>query len=354
MRNTSVFSRTAGTPTRPRKGPGPRSVAIDELLSRYALLDERYASDLDRLDFIAEGIHYFEALQTIDCPLCHQAMAPGHEHDEIGPDVRQSARAEATKILAYRQDLAAATTSVEDIRRFRDAETKAARTRGETAVRRLRDLIPDVRRSSSRLDALVSRRVALEAARGERVQTESLRTMRTEIEKAAKAEKQGETEWADLPAAALADLCREIEAALSAWKWTGPGRVEFDQKPFDIIVDGQARQSHGKGVRGVLYAAFAIGLLRYCVDHQKPHPGLVVIDSPLTAYKKIQGDGDVAAVDAGIEAAFWASLPTIAAGAQVIVVENKEPPNAVAQSLHYEKFAGGNAAAHERACFFPT
>ncbi|WP_233244666.1 hypothetical protein, partial [Caulobacter sp. HMWF009] len=145
-----------------------------------------------------------------------------------------------------------------------------------------------------------------------------------------------------------------VEAVLRIWKWTGEGRVEFDQKPFDIVVDGQARQAHGKGVRGVLYAAFAIGLLRYCIDNRRPHPGLVVIDSPLTAYKKSQGgDGGQGPVDAGIEAAFWASLPSIGNGGQVIIIENKEPPPEVALALHYEKFAGILAAPNERNGFFP-
>ena len=35
-----------------------------------------HPTDLDRLDFIAEDVHYFEAQQTIDCALCHQAMLP--------------------------------------------------------------------------------------------------------------------------------------------------------------------------------------------------------------------------------------------------------------------------------------
>lgn len=35
-------------------------VAIDELLFRYQLLDERYGSDLERLDFVAEGVQFFD------------------------------------------------------------------------------------------------------------------------------------------------------------------------------------------------------------------------------------------------------------------------------------------------------
>ncbi|HDT0818498.1 TPA: hypothetical protein QIC44_005163, partial [Escherichia coli] len=84
----------------------------------------------------------------------------------------------------------------------------------------------------------------------------------------------------------LAELCREIETVLKDWKWGAEPDVSFNEKEYDIIVDGQPRQSHGKGVRAILYSAFIIGLLKYCIKKGYPHPGLVVIDSPLTSYKK--------------------------------------------------------------------
>jgi hypothetical protein len=328
--------------------------AIDELLTRYKLLDDRYASDLERLDFIAEGAHYFGGLQEVHCPLCDQLMGDGHEHLELGEGVQASAQAEAAKILGYRADLAATTESVSDIRQVREAELKdAADSLNETTVR-MRELAPTVAETTSRLEKLVSRRVTLETVRGDRAQAESLRTMQAEIEQSTKDARGPATDWEQLPASALRDLCKEVEAVLKIWKWTGEGRVEFDQKPFDIVVDGQARQAHGKGVRGVLYAAFAIGLLRFCIAKGRPHPGLVIIDSPLTAYKKSQAKNDgKGGVDAGIETAFWKSLPTIGMGGQVIIIENKEPPPEVARALNYEKFAGVFAGPGERIGFFP-
>lgn len=71
-------------------------------------------------------------------------------------------------------------------------------------------------------------------------------------------------------------------AALDDWK--GSPRVEFNGKAINIVVDGKPRQSHGKGVRAILYAAIAIGLLRYCANNNRPHPGVVVIDSPLDGH----------------------------------------------------------------------
>src|SRR5690606_13300855 len=55
-------------------------LAIDQLLTRYQLLSEHYSSDLSRLDFVAEGAHYLDSLQTVTCPLCGQNMDDEHTH----------------------------------------------------------------------------------------------------------------------------------------------------------------------------------------------------------------------------------------------------------------------------------
>lgn len=331
-------------------------VALDELLSRYHLLDSRYASDLERLDFVAEGAHYFKELQEMRCPLCDQVVDAAHEHaiDVSAESVYQSARAEAGKILGHRADLAETIEAIADRRRGRVAQIADFKTNIARIDERLSQVvIPAFEQITARLDSLIDRKVEHELANSERDQIRNLTELKRQIESVLDAKGEKES-WEQLPAKALRDFCSEIEAVLTEWSWKGPGRVDFDQKEYDIVVDGQSRQSHGKGVRAVLYAAFAIGLLRYCKRSAKPHPGMVVIDSPLTSYKKGEstsiGDGPV---DPGIEASFWESLTRLGDGIQVIIVENKEPPQDVADRVHYQWFAGDAVKADERAGLIP-
>ena len=85
---------------------------------------------------------------------------------------------------------------------------------------------------------------------------------------------------------------------------------------------------------------------------------MVLIDSPLTSYKKGRpgapknGPKD-GPVDAGIEAAFWKSLTTVDPALQIIIVENKEPPQAVADAVNYRWFAGDLAQPGDRRGFIP-
>ena len=333
-------------------------VAIDELLKQYRLLDERYRTDLERLDFIAEGAHFFDGLQEVHCPLCDQLMSPDHVHkaSEQSSAIYSAARAEAAKILAHRQDLKETIETVMHLREMRAGEQTDAQNeivRIDTRIRTI--LAPAVQDGSSRLDSLVARRLKLEAMQNDDAQAANLRHLREQIETATSGESGSASQkWEALPSAALLKFCKEVEAVLKEWNWEGDGRVEFDEAAFDIKVDGQARQSHGKGVRAILYAAFVVALLRYCASNERPHLGTVIIDSPLTSYKKkVKVVSEDERINSEIEAAFWESLRTVKSGIQIIVIENKEPPQDIAYAVHYEKFAGKDAEPGERVGFIP-
>lgn len=334
-------------------------LAIDQLLTRYHLLSEHYTSDLSRLDFVAEGTYYFESLQTVTCPLCGQNMDDEHAHKaaQASADVYAAARAEAAKILAQRADLEDAIASLKQRREARDAERANAQTAYQDAERRLASiLLPAAANSTAQLRRLNKRRLELESARNTSEQVDTLRALKAEIEQSNTGKGKAKKQWESLPGISLLAFCKEIEAVLKEWKWEGEGRVEFDEKNFDIKVDGQTRQSHGKGFRAVLYSAFVIALVRYCQKKNLPHPGVVVIDSPLTSYKRrgARGvKGSDSTVSSGVEAAFWVSLTKTVKDVQVIIVENKEPPASVAAAVHYEWFAGNEAEPGDRVGFIP-
>jgi hypothetical protein len=80
----------------------------------------------------------------------------------------------------------------------------------------------------------------------------------------------------------------KVQSLLEAWKYPGLRRVTFSDEKVDLVISGKERASEGKGFRAIAYAAFMIGLLDYCADskNELPHPGLVILDSPLVTYKR--------------------------------------------------------------------
>ena len=332
-------------------------LGIGELQARYTLLDERYESDLQRLDFITEGAYFINSLQDVNCPLCEQMM-PDHEH--IGGEtshLRPSAIAEASKIKAHRRDLAAAIFDI-------DAKKNAVLFESQEAastMRRLQqkldeEVIPQISASMALYENVVRKRADREVRQFNNERWTDLLELKDKLEKEISASGEPKQKWNGISPIALRELCAEIEGLLRDWAWNENPRVEFDEKEYDIIVDGQPRNSHGKGVRAILYSAFTIGMLRYCATKGLPHSGFVVIDSPLTSFKKkaakiIKGaDGEIAA---DVEAAFWESLKYVSKDVQIIVIENKEPPAAVAKEVHYQWFAGEDAMDGERAGLIP-
>lgn len=339
-------------------------LGVAEIQSRYSLLDERYHSDLKRLDFLAEGSHYFESLQEVPCPLCGQQLTLPHHHGErtqtlmSSDEIRRSAIAEAAKIHAYLVDLQKAMVSVD----HRKSELEKEKNVAQAALKNLqenltRNLTPLLASTAEHLEELFERRAERDAEQTDLQRWIELHKRQKDIQKSLVDSNQPKPEWEGLSSQSLSSLCTEIEAVLTEWKWGSAPRVTFDEKEYDIVVDGQPRQSHGKGVRAILYSAFIIGLLRYCVNNGLPHPGLVVIDSPLTSYKKKDAatvSGLNEPVSAGVEAGFWHSLTLLPKHLQIIVIENKEPPASIAKEVHYEWFAGDYAGAEERAALIPV
>lgn len=333
--------------------------ALSELLVRYDLLNERYESDLKRLDFISEGTYYLSALQHAICPYCGQEIKDEpHEHGsskaEIPEEAYEAAIKEAAKIKGLQTDLSAAiedlTGRIEELESTLDTE----RTRLSSIDDQIdRVFIPEQSQSRDQMRLLVDRRLTYNSLQDDIDRRDELADLCETLQKTLDdAPKGSQRHWKAIDEVALDGFCNTISTLLKSWSWPGDSHVTFDAKKYDIFVDGKSRQSHGKGVRSVLHAAFTIGLLQYCHENDLPHPGFVVIDSPLTTYKQGEKRSQGDEVDATVEASFWRSLRQIPSEVQIIVLENKEPPTDVSEGLNYHLFAGAEGEPGERYGFF--
>lgn len=322
-------------------------IAIGELRIRYDLLEQRYKSDLDRLDFIAEGAYYLTGLQEMRCPVCDQPLTSEHRaHLQTGDGserIHAAAQAEAAKIRGLLADLYQ-TVKILEQRRL-GWEQERTRARGELGriEKTLSDeLGPRLRETKQRLDALIQLRLNLEIRRADEDQASTLQELREQLaQELASRGGQPKRSWAGIERSAVHGLCLEIQKLLREWAWPGQAQVSFDEKIYDIEIDGKPRQSHGKGVRAVLRSAFAIALLRYAAARQLPHPGFVIVDSPLTTFKQGKSVPDIEErVSPEIEAAFWASIASTSPDLQILVLENKDPPQGLIAKLNLLEFTG--------------
>jgi hypothetical protein len=125
------------------------------------------------------------------------------------------------------------------------------------------------------------------------------------------------------------ELSTVVKQVLKAWNYPGADAVHFDRVDQDIVVDGKRRRDNGAGVRALLHAAFKVGVLVYCIEKGRPHPGFVILDSPLFAYRPAEEtrygdltDDELRLRKADVASHFYRHLQSMADQAQFIVVEN--------------------------------
>ena len=144
-----------------------------------------------------------------------------------------------------------------------------------------------------------------------------------------------------LPDSVAHDFSLRVSKVLKAWDFPGDCQVHFDKESTDFVIDGKPRGSRGKGLRAITHAAVTIALLEYCQENDLPHPGFVVLDSPLLAYFKPEGDEDRQLQGTKLKEHFYAYLVEHhGADSQVIIVENQHPPESISDELRMTVFTG--------------
>lgn len=336
-----------------------RLIVIEGLVARFNLLERHYASDVERLGAVQEAGELLEALPAKDCPVCG-AAPEAHRRDQAAEhyglsNVRVAAAREREKTESLRLDLSKvlaelAAESTERAAKRDQLRAGITARQGQIA----NELQPRVRASAEQLQQRDGRRDALLKARALIDRLNDLNKRGSELESAAKKAGRGSQKIETGPRTAdMESFAVQVHAVLEAWKYPGLGRVVFSDSSQDLVIAGQERASHGKGVRALTCAAFIAGLMRHDADKQLPHPGLVVLDSPLVAYKDPDNPSseDVRLRKAGVKDAFYRALADGLCRGQVIVLENEDPSPDLAKRITHHHFTKNRTG---RYGLFPT
>ncbi len=334
-----------------------RLIVVAELLTRFDLLKQHYASDLRRLEFLDEGEHYFDQLVAVNCPLCGVPLE-GHAAHKFSPEqadtftsVREASAAEAEKIRRHLADLEKTIQTLAAERTVNEETARKSKAEIDSIDRHLMaELKPTFEAGKQELDTLTIRRRDLAEVEADFALLERYRAARLGLDRK---QPRPKTALAGLDMVATRELCDVIQDMLRSWNFIDSrGVVEFDEKAMDIRVAGKPRQSNGKGLRGFLHSAFNLGLMEYCRGKGIPHAGFLLLDSPITSYR--EGKTNEAEDEATLEVqtAFWDHLADTSSEEQVIIIENKEPTEKARSQAHYVRFFGKKST-EGRQGFFP-
>lgn len=335
-----------------------RITVIEGLIARFQLLDHHYETDIARLEAIQETGSLLEQMPAKACPVCGAdpaAHRPDDAAEHFGLDrVRAAAAKELEKIAHHRVDLQNVINELWAEHYEKSGDRTRFRTDLETLQGRIdSELTPRTRTSAVKIKEQDSRRDVLLRAKTLVEQLEDLGKRRADAEAAAKPTRKTSKE--DAPKATTSEMdtfAQGVQQVLAAWNYPEAGRVVFSEDAQDLVIGGQDRASHGKGVRALTCAAFITGILRHCARGDLAHPGLVVLDSPLVAYKDPDAPGSDGARfrQAGVKEAFYRALAGDVCPGQLIILENQEPPTDLADHIVYHHFSKSDTG---RYGFFP-
>jgi hypothetical protein len=312
---------------------GARIAEIDGLIERFALLDRHYESDLARLAAIHESGTLFVHLDQRPCPLCGAMPSAQHLESDCGGNteaVVQASDAEMQKIARLRAELAETLTALRTERASLNeaiAVFEQAYSAADADLQGIAAPSIAIERTAYNDLVLLRAEVRLKLDKVERLkglanQRASLAVVKQSLPNDPVSSK------TLIPKSLVDEFAKAVEGILQEWHYPNAARVFFDEGKRDLQIAGKDRASSGKGLRAVSHAAITIGLMEFCRDRALPHPGFVVLDSPLLAYWKPEGaDDDLRGTD--LKERFYEYLLGMNQASQVVVVENEHPPDAV-------------------------
>ena len=312
---------------------------IVELDARFRLLGEHYAVDLDRLRAIQESGSLFAFVERVACPLCGASPHAQHVEDDCDGNVAgivEAATAEIGKIERLQGELASTIANLGEERgrlaQLRDTVEQAFLGVDEE-IRQT--MAPEVEEARSLFTDIVETRANVIGSLNLFDRLEKLERRRAQFDEVDAGPVQKSSVAVGLTDAVAHHFSMKLEQILKAWNFPGECRVYFDKEASDFVIDGKPRGSRGQGLRAITHAAVSIALLEFCQEHELPHPGLLVLDSPLLAYFKPEGDEDSALQGTDLKERFYAYLKAHhGSESQIVVVENQHPPDSELDGLN--------------------
>lgn len=330
-----------------------RKLADDTaLLGRFQMLEKKYISDRERLEANTESATYMEKHRIANCPLCGNEI---DQDDEIDIDAIEKANlSEISKIKAHLDDL-----------RSTQADVKKSLEQNKDEFTSIMEKISNL---DNVLGGSIGRKVKenreilndLDSARSEYRKERDLEIKRQEVFKEigrfqAEYDDIRDTYQIDDFSKEAYELSKEIAEILTRWDFPGGKKAAFDLDSRDIVIGGKPRSHFGKGYRAICFSAILLGLMEYLTPKGR-HPGFIILDSPLTTYRKqdesLETDNVEVFLANNLIYAFYRDLCDFYKDKQVIILDNQEPHEDLYPSMNYIHFSGNEEVG--RYGFFPV
>lgn len=322
-----------------------------DMLARSEILRKQYASDKMRLKATIEAAEMLEDWphEEVQCPLCRNAIDSQCD-DALIKDVISAGSEELEKINWLADELEHAIEILNAD--YVEQTEKVGSLQSES--QELKDLLTTKTRillnqTGDKLGKLFYEKNAYLQNKYIHENAASLRRKRDEIEKSMQDAKLSRDDADD---GALKEFCEFMKEMFNQIGWDPKvERIEYDKGKDDFIIDGRDRWERGKWYRAISYSIFIISLVDFLLKKGNPS-WIAVIDSPITTYKsRSRSAEDSEKIPDDMAKKFYDFLWKRTENGQIIIIENRTPPSALAEKVNVIEFTW--RADGSRYGFFP-
>jgi hypothetical protein len=315
-----------------------------ETLERFRLLDNKYQSDLERLEMIRTAASVFDAFALQPCALCNtpvlQQTKSKEEQLASAEQMATSANAEYAKIEALRLGLIAATMDIKtemesietDIRSLKAQQAQLTARHSEivsqqqspvshelASLTQMHSKYTSQLNTFEKIQQLIAKRKAIEP---------NTKRTKTVINRNASDEQ--------------SKIIERVQMILNDWGLEEARQVSFDEAACDLRLQESPRTSYGKGKRAIFLTAFSIAIMEHALDIKSPHLGLVAIDSPVLTYRDPKNSKLVAddVIPEKVADKFYNWIADWHGPGQLVILENEEPKKDALSRIPHILFVG--------------
>ena len=327
---------------------------IDTLQARFELLEQHYSSDEERLASAIEAGTLFSLEAGQVCPICGAEST--HHRPEFACDgnveeIVGAAKAELAELGGRTAELKLTMQGLAEEREELAERARDILPELESLQTDILREVPSVQTVRTQTNTVIARKVTVQKGLDLIRRRDSLISQRSGLGIVPGYDSSTIVAAQSLDGAVLDQFSQVVEAELKSWDFPNARRVFFELPKMDISVAGKSRSANGKGVRALLHGAFSIGLMRFCRDRKRAHPGFLVLDSVFVTYRDPDGLEDVAIQNTPLKDKAFSAFASLPDAYQLIVLDNVDVPAWLAAQPRCVHFSGQPTVG--RAGFFP-
>lgn len=290
-------------------------------VKEFIKLRSHYEEEQRKNGMITSHADFLVQLPHLGCPICNQIINPSIITSENEESLFQYFKSKHSELQCTIEDLNLS---------IRDISERIAQVQAEIILlqRKNTDLSQAIERHQNVLENLIHNITIIrqldEMKKSLEIYRQELIAVEQDIVVYSEKVKNSPDESLSQDLSQYDSFCRCVETVLREWGFGDKVQVSFDENLLDLVIDDKSRADWGKGYRAFIMSAMVVGLMRYCIQHSRIHPGFVIIDSPLVSLKERKKDENEKWVDDYMERKMIEDILKSDSERQVIIFENKD------------------------------